>query len=168
MVVEVGDHPIRSFGSRPFAVGDVVESLTALVNSVARFGMARPASRASSVAVRPGTGSRTALSSNCRATALSRCRIAAAQLPSAANSSAILRYSAALSSCSPNRAKSPPRLVRMVRRAMRTATTIAITSRIARTLIVSQPPGIDELASASRYSSSSSQATSRSVRDALG
>src|SRR5262245_8671604 len=27
MVVEVGDHPIRSLGSRPFAVGDVVENL---------------------------------------------------------------------------------------------------------------------------------------------
>ena len=37
MVVEVGDHPVRGFGSRPLAVGDVVESLCGPVQFVGQM-----------------------------------------------------------------------------------------------------------------------------------
>ena len=94
--------------------------------------------------------------------------MAADQLPAAAYCSAVARCSAALSSCSPNSEYVPPRLVRMVRLAMRTATTMAIASRINRMLSVSQPPGTDEPAFASLYNSSSIQSIRRSVSDALG
>ena len=81
----LGDHPVRRFGAGPLAVGDVIESGLRRESIRRRDRAPRvPASRASSVAVRPGTGSRTPFSSSWRATARRRWRIAAAQLPAAA------------------------------------------------------------------------------------
>ena len=98
MVVEIGDHLVGRRRSWVFAVGDVVERVgrSATIRA-ASCGRCSAASRASSLAVRPGAGSKVPLSSRARATARSRCRIAAVQFPSAAQRSAMARCWAALS-----------------------------------------------------------------------
>ena len=75
--------------------------------------------------------------------------MAADQLPWAASCSAEARCSAEVSSPPPNSADSRPRLVRMVRMAIRMATTTATATNSNTTVSVNQPPGTDDASTVS-------------------